>query len=74
MRHQPVGGALLPLSTSGCRNPRLFEDGYGGMSISSIRIISNSISIININNNNSYGYYYMTTGVRLNCPENRSQQ
>jgi hypothetical protein len=27
MRHLPVGGALLPLSTSGCRNPRLFEDG-----------------------------------------------
>jgi hypothetical protein len=30
MRHQPVGGALLPLSTSGCRNPRLFED-VGGV-------------------------------------------
>jgi hypothetical protein len=28
MRHQPVGGALLPLSTSGCRNPRLLEDGF----------------------------------------------
>jgi hypothetical protein len=28
MRHLPVVGALLPLSTSGCRNPRLFEDGF----------------------------------------------
>jgi hypothetical protein len=27
MRHQSVGGALLLLSTPGCRNPRLFEDG-----------------------------------------------
>jgi hypothetical protein len=26
MRHLPVVGALLPLSTSGCRNPYLFED------------------------------------------------
>jgi hypothetical protein len=30
MRHLPVGGALLPLSSSGCRNPRFFEDGFTG--------------------------------------------
>jgi hypothetical protein len=28
MRQLPVGGALLPLNSSGCRNPRLFEDGF----------------------------------------------